>query len=408
MPESDLANQGNLKIEWAKAHMPILNYLSYEIIEKKPFKNLNIAVVLHIEAKTANFVRLLKEGGANVSLAGSNPLSTQDDVVIALIEKGINVFARHGAKDVEYWDYIRKTVEQAPNILVDDGGDLINLIVNEKQDMIPNIFGACEETTTGVMREKALEREGKLPFPVIAVNNGKCKFLFDNRYGTGQSAWDGIIRTTNLSIAGKNVVVSGYGWVGKGIAMRGKGLGAKVFITEVDPINALEAHMDGFTVLPMKDAAKIGDIFITATSNTNVIDSRYFELLKDGCVLANAGHFNVEISIDELEKYSTSKREVRKNITEYTLSNGRRVYVLGEGRLVNLACADGHPIEIMDLSFSLQILSINYLLQNSRMLEKKVYNIPDEIDEKLASIALSAYGIEIDSLTEVQKKYLNK
>jgi adenosylhomocysteinase len=399
-------HEGERKLEWAFTHMKILQKIKDDFEKRKPFKGINIALSIHLEAKTANLAKVLKIGGANIYVSGSNPLTTQDDVAEALRNFGIPVFARRGETESEHLENIMKTLDVKPHIVIDDGGDLVHLLHYKRKDLLKNVIGACEETTTGVIRNKALENAKLLKFPVIAVNNGKCKHLFDNRYGTGQSTWDAIMRTTNLNIAGKNVVVAGYGWVGKGVAMRARGLGAKVIVTEVDPIKAIEAHMDGFEVMEMKNAAKIGDIFVTTTGNINVIDSRHFELLKDGAILTNAGHFNVEIAMDELEKEKVSKREVRQNIEEYTLKNGRHVYVLGEGRLVNLACADGHPIEIMDLSFALQALSAEYLLTHK--LENKVYDVPEEIDTKVANIFLDANGIKIDKLTKKQIDYLTK
>jgi adenosylhomocysteinase len=399
---------GKLKMEWAMEHMPILKTIEKRFNKEKPFKGINISMALHLEAKTANLAYVMSEGGGNIAITGSNPLTTQDDVAIALLKKGINVYAKYGETEKEYWENYNKILDIKPHIIIDDGGDIVTLVNTKRKELLKNIIGCCEETTTGVMRDRALEREKKLKFPVIAVNNGQCKYLFDNRYGTGQSTWDGIIRTTNMNIAGKNVVVAGYGWVGKGVAMRAKGLGARVFITEVNPIKAIEAYMDGFEVLPMGEACKIGEIFITCTANTNIIDSRYFEQLKDGAVLANAGHFNVEIQMEELEKATSKKREVRKNITEYTLKNRKRIYILGEGRLVNLACADGHPIEIMDLSFALQALSAEYILKNKKKLENKVYDVPEEVDIEVAQIMLDSYGIKIDRLTKKQLNYLTK
>ncbi len=388
--------------------MPVMKNIEKRFKKEKPLKGVNIAMALHLEAKTAVLAHILSEGGANVAVTGSNPLTTQDDVAEALSRKGVNVFAKYGETEKEYWENYNKVLDIKPDIIVDDGGDMVYLVHTKRKELLKKIVGASEETTTGVIRDRALENEGKLKFPVIAVNNGQCKYLFDNRYGTGQSTWDGIIRTTNITIAGKNVVVAGFGWVGRGVAMRAKGLGARVFVTEVDPIRAIEAHMEGFTVLPMKEAAKIGDIFVTTTGDTNVIDKRHFELLKDGAILANAGHFNVEINMPELQKIAVKKRIVRKNITEYTLPNRRKIYVLGEGRLVNLACADGHPIEIMDLSFALQALSVEYLLKNGKKMENKVYNVPAEIDTRVAEEMLKANGIEIDKLTKKQIDYLTK
>ncbi len=401
-------NSGKLKVEWAMRNMPIMKNIEKRFKKEKPFKDLKIAMALHLEAKTANLAYTLKEGGATVAITGSNPLTTQDDVAEALARKGVKVYAKYGESEKEYWENYNKVLDIKPDIIVDDGGDMVYLVHTKRKELLKNIIGASEETTTGVIRDKALQNENKLKFPVIAVNNGQCKYLFDNRYGTGQSTWDGIIRTTNITIAGKNVVVAGFGWVGRGVAMRARGLGARVFVTEVNPIRAMEAHMEGFTVLPMKEAAKAGDIFVTTTGDTNVIDKRHFALLKDGAILANAGHFNVEINMPELEKFAVKKRIVRKNITEYTLPNKNRIYILGEGRLVNLACADGHPIEIMDLSFALQALSAEYLLKNKGKLENKVYNVPEEIDTKVAEEMLKANGIKIDKLTQKQIDYLTK
>ena len=401
-----MEKEGEGKLEWAFTHMKILQKIKDDFEKRLPFKGINIALSIHLEAKTANLAKVLKMGGANIYVSGSNPLTTQDDVAEALRNFDIPVFARRGETEEEHLENIKKTLEVKPHIVIDDGGDLVHLLHYERKDLLKGVMGACEETTTGVIRNKALENAKLLKFPIIAVNNGKCKHLFDNRYGTGQSVWDAIMRTTNLNIAGKTVVVAGYGWVGKGVSMRARGLGARVIVTEVDPVKAIEAYMDGFEVMEMKNAVKFGDIFVTATGNTNVIDSRYFELLKDGTILTNAGHFNVEVAMDELEKEKVSKREVRKNIDEYTLKNGRHIYVLGEGRLVNLACADGHPIEIMDLSFALQALSAEYLLTHT--LENRVYDVPEEIDTKVAKIFLEAIGIKIDKLTKRQIDYLTK
>ncbi len=399
---------GELKMEWALFNMPVMKNIRKRFLKTKPLKSVNIAMALHLEAKTAVLAQVLHEGGAEVAITGSNPLTTQDDVAEALAKKGVHVFAKYGETEKEYWENYNKVLYIKPDIIVDDGGDMVYLVHTKRKELLKKIIGASEETTTGVIRDRALENEGKLKFPVIAVNNGQCKYLFDNRYGTGQSTWDGIIRTTNVTIAGKNVVVAGFGWVGRGVAMRARGLGARVFVTEVDPIRAMEAYMEGFTVLPMKEAAKVGDIFVTTTGDTNVIDKRHFPLLKNGAILANAGHFNVEINMPELEKFAKKKRTVRKNITEYALPNGRKIYVLGEGRLVNLACADGHPIEIMDLSFALQALSVEYLLKNGKKMENKVYGVPQEIDVRVAEEMLNANGIKIDKLTKKQVDYLTK
>jgi len=393
----NLAKEGEKKIEWASNFMPILNIIKKDFEDRKPFKNIKIGMCLHLEAKTAFLAETLKAGGAEIRITGSNPLSTQDDICAGLAKKGVDVYAWHGLNEKEYYENIEKIMEFSPKIIIDDGADTIAYA--HKKNIIPK--GGCEETTTGVIRLKALEREKKLKFPVIDVNDAYCKHLFDNRHGTGQSTLDGIMRTTNIILAGKNFVVAGYGWVGRGIALRARGMGANVIVTEVDQIKALEAYMDGFKVMRMEDAAKIGEIFVTATGCRDVITEKHFQLMKDKVILCNSGHFNIEIDVKSLEKMS--KREVRKNITEYNF-NGKRIYLLGEGRLVNLACADGHAIEIMDMSFGIQALSAEYILKND--LIPKVYNVPKEIDYKVARIKLDSLGIKVDQLTEIQKKYL--
>ena len=394
----NLYREGERKIEWASSFMPILNTIKRDFENRKPFKNIKIGMCLHLEAKTAFLAEVLKAGGAEIRITGSNPLSTQDDICAALVKKGIDVYAWHGVDEKDYYENIEKVLEFSPDIIIDDGADTIAYA--HKNNILPK--GGCEETTTGVIRLKALEKEKKLKFPVINVNDAYCKHLFDNRHGTGQSTLDGIMRTTNIILAGKNLVVAGYGWVGRGIALRARGMGANVIVTEIDSIKALEAYMDGFKVMKMEEAAKIGDIFVTATGCRDVITEEHFRLMKDKVILCNSGHFNVEIDVDFLEKLP--KREVRKNITEYTL-NGKRIYLLGEGRLVNLACADGHAIEIMDMSFGIQALSAEYILEND--LIPKVYNVPKEIDSRVAEIKLQSLGIDIDHLTETQKKYLS-
>ncbi len=400
-----LAPKGKMQIEWAEKHMPVLMSIRKRFSKEKPLRNVRIGAVLHVTKETAVLVKTLKEGGAEVYLAASNPLSTQDDVAAALVEEGIHVYAWRGQSSEEYYWCIRKVAEAEPNIVVDDGGDLHVTLHTEYVDIARKIVGGTEETTTGVIRLKALEREGKLLYPVIAVNDAYTKFLFDNRYGTGQSTVDGILRATNILIAGKRVVVAGYGWVGRGIAIRMRGMGARVIVTEVDPIRALEAVMDGFEVMPMNEAAKIGDIFITATGNKDVITKKHFELMKNGAILANAGHFNVEISVRDLEEISIAKREIRPYVTEYTLPNGKKLYLLAEGRLVNLVAAEGHPSEVMDMSFANQALSIEYMAKNPR-LPVKVYRVPREIDETVARLKLESMNIKIDELTPEQKKYL--
>ncbi len=397
---------GYEKIEWAERHMKVLAKIREEFKREKPLEGYRIGMALHVEAKTAVLVKTLVEGGAEVAITGCNPLSTQDDVAEALRDMGVKCFAKRGLSREEYYKALNRVIDTKPDIVVDDGADLIFLLHGERSDYADKILGASEETTTGVLRLKAMEREGVLKFPVIAVNDAYTKYLFDNRYGTGQSTMDGILRATNILIAGKTVVVAGYGWCGRGIAMRAKGLGANVIVTEVDEIRALEAVMDGFRVMPMKEAAKLGDIFITATGNINVIREEHFRLMKDGAILANAGHFNVEISIPDLERISKSKRVIRGYITEYNLGD-KKLYLLAEGRLVNLVVGEGHPIEVMDMSFSDQALAIKYIAENHEKLERKVYRLPDELDRKVARLKLESMGIKIDRLTDEQIRYLS-
>ncbi len=401
-----LAEAGEKKLGWAKANMPLLQQLETVFAAEQPFKGKKIALSVHLEAKTANLCRLLQTGGAEMHVTGSNPLSTQDDVAAALAAGGMEVCAWHGATAEEYEAHILKTLSCGPDIIIDDGGDLIHALHTKLPHLIENVIGGCEETTTGVLRLEAMAKEGALKFPMIAVNNAKCKYLFDNRYGTGQSVWDGINRTTNLVVAGKHVVVAGYGWCGKGVAMRAKGMGARVIVTEVDPVKALEAMMDGFTVLPMAEAAPLGDLFVTVTGCTNVIDHRHFQLLKEGAVLANAGHFDVEVAMRELEAEAVNTFEARNNIMGYTLPNGRTVYVIAEGRLVNLAAGDGHPVEIMDMSFALQALSARYMAQNGKSLTPGVYAVPEALDNEVARRKLNACHMSVDVLTDAQKAYL--
>jgi len=398
--------RGYRKIEWAERHMKVLAKIREEFEREKPLEGFRIGMALHVEAKTAVLVKTLVAGGADVAITGCNPLSTQDDVAEALRDMGIKCFAKRGMSREEYYEALNKVIDTKPDIIVDDGADLIFLLHGERSDWAENVLGASEETTTGVIRLRAMEREGVLKFPVIAVNDAYTKYLFDNRYGTGQSTWDGIFRATNILIAGKNVVVAGYGWCGRGIAMRAKGLGANVIVTEVDEIRALEAVMDGFRVMSMEEAAKIGDIFITATGNINVIREEHFKLMKDGAILANAGHFNVEISIPDLEKLSKNVRQIRDYITEYDLGD-KKLYLIAEGRLVNLVVGDGHPIEVMDMSFSDQALAIRFIAENHEKLERKVYRLPEELDRKVARLKLETMGIKIDKLTEEQIRYLS-
>ncbi|WP_068502152.1 adenosylhomocysteinase [Paenibacillus kribbensis] len=402
-----LAPEGHLKIDWVEAHMPVLNRIRQQFEREQPFAGLKVTICLHLEAKTAYLAKVVQAGGAQVTITGSNPLSTQDDVCAALVEDGITVLAKYNPDPEEFKNLQIKALETKPDLIIDDGGDLVTLLQSERPDLISTIRGGAEETTTGIIRLKALEKEGQLHFPMVAVNDAYCKYLFDNRYGTGQSAFDGIIRTTNLVVAGSTVVVVGYGWCGKGVAMRAKGLGANVVVTEVDPIKAVEAHMDGFHVLPMVEAAKLGDFFITVTGNKAVITGEHFDVMKDGAVLCNAGHFDVEVSKPELAKRSESIRTVRRNIEEYRFKDGRKMYLLAEGRLVNLAAADGHPAEIMDTTFALQALGLKYVNDRYNELGKAVINVPYEIDEQVARFKLDSLGIKIDALTEEQKIYLD-
>lgn len=403
-----LAPTGHQKIAWVKEHMPLLNILNERYAEKKIFDGLNMVVTIHLEAKTAYLAQTLKNCGANVVVTGSNPLSTQDDVAAALADSGITVFATHACSQEEYDLYLSKALDTKPSLIIDDGGDLVNMLHSTRRELIPNLIGGSEETTTGVHRLKALNEAGKLAFPMIAVNDAYCKYLFDNRYGTGQSSWDGIMRTTNLAVAGKNVVVAGYGWCGKGVAMRAKGLGANVIVTEIDPIKGIEAVFDGFRVMLMREAVKYGDFFITVTGCKDVITKEHFPLMKDGAVLANAGHFDVEINVKDLEAMTVEPAyEVRKNITTYTMPNGKKINLLGEGRLVNLACGDGHPVEVMDLSFAMQFLAMKYLLEHKGELQNNLYVLPEELNTEIAALKLAAMGAGIDTLTPEQYAYLH-
>ena len=403
-----LAPSGHDKIAWVKNFMPVLRSIDEEYSKTKPFAGKKIVITMHLEAKTAYLALVFKNAGAEVIATGSNPLSTQDDVVAALVEDGVTVYSWYNCTNEEYDMFIDKALDCNPDMIIDDGGDLVARIHNERPELIDRIIGGSEETTTGVIRLKALAEQGKLKFPMIAANDAYCKYLFDNRYGTGQSTWDGIMRTTNLVIAGKTVVIAGYGWCGKGGAMRAKGLGANVVITEVDPIKAIEAVFDGFRVMPMEEAAKIGDIFLTLTGCDNVINEKHFALMKDGAMMANSGHFDVEINKVDLLKNSVSHRPVRKNIEEYVQKDGRKLYLLAEGRLVNLAAGDGHPAEIIDLSFGVQFFSALHILNHHQEMENKVYLMPEEINTKIAQIKLKALGVELDELTEEQKAYLAK
>ena len=403
-----LAPSGHDKINWVKNFMPVMKAIDEEYSVSKPFAGKRMVMTMHLEAKTAYLALVLQNAGAEVIATASNPLSTQDGVCAALVEGGVTVFAHHGCTMEEYDKYIDMALDTEPDIIMDDGGDLIYRIHNERRELLPKIIGGSEETTTGVIRDKALEAAGKLEFPMMAANDAYCKYLFDNRYGTGQSTWEGIMRATNLVIAGKTVVIAGYGWCGKGGAMRAKGLGANVIITEVDPVKAIEAVFDGFRVMPMDEAAKIGDVFLTLTGDKDILRERHFASMKDGAVMANSGHFDVEINIPELESMTVSRRPVREGIEEFKFENGKKLYLLGEGRLVNLACGDGHPAEIMDLSWGVQFFSALYMIENHDKLENKVYVLPAEVDEKIARIKLKAMGVEIDTLTPEQYAYLHQ
>lgn len=401
-----LAPGGHLKIDWVKEHMPVLNEIRKQFEADQPFKDKKVAICMHLEAKTAYLAKVFKYGGAEVVITGSNPLSTQDDVAAALVEDGIQVYSWYNSTAEEYEQHLLHVLDTKPDIIVDDGGDLVHLLHTRRTDLLPGIIGGCEETTTGVLRLRAMEKEGLLKFPMMAVNDALCKYLFDNRYGTGESVWSGIMRTTNLIVAGKIVVVIGYGWCGKGVAMRAKGMGAKVVICEVDPIKAIEAHMDGFQVMSMDDAAAVGDIFVTVTGCRDVIRKGHYEKMKNGVVMCNAGHFDVEINIPELAELAVSRKVVRRDIEEYALSDGRKLYLLAEGRLVNLAAGDGHPAEIMDTSFALQALSARYMLENAKNLENRVYLVTEEIDKRVAEIKLNSMGVTIDKLSPEQEAYL--
>jgi len=398
--------EGFRKIEWAERYMKVLGKIRDRFRKERPLEGFKVGMALHVEAKTAVLVKTLFDAGAEVAITGCNPMSTQDDVADALREIGIACFAKRGMSVEEYYEALKKVIRTGPDIVIDDGADLIFLLHGEMKEYAENVKGASEETTTGVIRLRAMEREGVLKFPVIAVNDAYTKYLFDNRYGTGQSAIDGVIRATNLLMAGKTVVVAGYGWCGRGVAMRARGMGANVVVTEVDEIRALEAVMDGFRVMRMEEAAEIGDIFITATGNRDIIREEHIRRMKDGAILANAGHFNVEIDIQALEKMAKAKREARKYVTEYDLGE-KRVYLLAEGRLVNLVAADGHPVEVMDMSFANQALAAEYIAENWERLERKVYRLPEELDRMVARMKLESMGVKIDELTDEQIRYLS-
>jgi len=403
----NLAESGERKIEWVKRNCDLLRMLEKEFSETKPFAGKKVALSVHLEAKTAYLCKVLAAGGAEMYVTGSNPLSTQDDVAAALVKAGLNVYAWYNATEEEYNAHIRKVLEVGPNVIIDDGGDLVHMMHTEFVDLIPNVIGGCEETTTGIIRLEAMNKKGELKFPMVRVNNADCKHLFDNRYGTGQSVWDGINRTTNLIVAGKNVVVAGYGWCGKGVAMRAKGLGAKVIVTEVNPIKAIEAVMDGFEVMPMNDAAKIGDFFVTVTGCDKVITTDDFEVMKDGAILTNAGHFDCEVDMAGLRAMAVESKLMRNNIMGYKLPTGQWICVIAEGRLVNLAAGDGHPAEIMDMSFAIQALSAKYLVEHQGKMDSMLVDVPKDVDMDVASRKLEFLGKKIDTLTEEQKAYLD-
>ncbi len=402
-----LSPSGGHKIEWVRRNCPLLRSLEEEFSQTKPFAGKKIALSIHLEAKTAYLCKVLAAGGAEMYITGSNPLSTQDDVAAALVEAGLNVYAWHGATEEEYNGHISEVLSHQANIIIDDGGDLVHMLHTSKRDQLQYVIGGCEETTTGIIRLQAMAAAGQLEFPMVLVNNADCKHLFDNRYGTGQSVWDGINRTTNLIVAGKIVVVAGYGWCGKGVSMRAKALGARVIVTEIDPVKAIEAVMDGFEVMPMKEAAKQGDFFVTVTGCAGVIDEEDFMEMKEGAILCNAGHFDVEIDMKRLREIAVNSEEMRNNIMGYKLPNGVTIYVLAEGRLVNLAAGDGHPAEIMDMSFAIQALSAKYLTEHEKELKEKIIDVPKEVDMEVARRKLGFLGKEIDVLTPFQKEYLN-
>jgi len=403
-----LAEGGMLRIEWAEREMPVLRMIRERFKKEKPLKNMRISACLHVTTETASLMRTLQEGGADVVLTASNPLSTQDDVAAALVSHyEIPVFAIKGESNEIYYKHIHAALDHKPNLTMDDGADVVSTLHKDRRDLLENVIGGTEETTTGVIRLRAMAADGALAYPIIAVNDAMTKHFFDNRYGTGQSTIDGILRATNILLSGKTFVVAGYGWCARGLAMRARGMGANVVVTEIDPLKALEAIMDGFRVMPMVEAAKIGNIFCTLTGDLNVIDKHHMEVMRDGAIISNSGHFNVEINIPALEDMSVSKRRVRPFVEEFELNDGRRIYLLGEGRLINLVAAEGHPASVMDMSFANQALSCEHIIKNADSLEKTVYPVPQEIDNKIAALKLKAMGVQIDVLTEEQKKYLN-
>lgn len=406
--DGKLAEGGRRKIEWAEREMPVLRMIKQRFEKERPFEGIRMSACLHVTTETANLMKTLQAGGADVVLVASNPLSTQDEVAASLVvHDEIPVYAIKGEDNITYYKHLEAALAQKPHITMDDGADLVSTLHKEHRDLLTTILGGTEETTTGVIRLRAMSADNALEFPIVAVNDAMTKHFFDNRYGTGQSTIDGIIRATNILLAGKNFVVAGYGWCGRGLASRARGMGSNVIVTEIDPLKALEAVMDGFRVMTMAEAAKVGDIFCTLTGDINVIDQNHFEVMKDGAIVANSGHFNVEINIPALEKISNDKRLVRPFVDQYTLPDGRRIHILGEGRLINLASAEGHPASVMDMSFANQALSAEYMVKNYKTLAKKVYSVPEEIDHEIARLKLEAMGITIDKLTEQQTNYLN-
>ncbi len=406
--DTNLAEGGRRRIEWAEREMPVLRLIRERFAKERPLEGLRLSACLHVTTETANLVRTLQVGGADIVLTASNPLSTQDDVAASLVSHfEIPVFAIKGEDNVTYYKHLNAALDHRPQLTMDDGADLVSTLHKERRELLKDMVGGTEETTTGVIRLRAMAADGALSFPVIAVNDAMTKHFFDNRYGTGQSTLDGIIRATNILLAGKTFVVAGYGWCGRGLAMRAKGMGANVIVTEVDPLPALEAVMDGYRVMPMEEAAKVGDIFVTLTGDINVVDRKHFETMKDGAIVANSGHFNVEINIPALEEMKVEKRLVRPFVEQYTLKDGRQIHLLGEGRLINLASAEGHPASVMDMSFANQALSAEYMVKNAGKLEKKVHSVPEEIDRMIARIKLEAMGVAIDALSEEQVNYMN-
>lgn len=402
------AEGGRLRIEWAEREMPVLRIIHQRFVKERPLKGMRVAACLHVTTETANLMRTLQAGGADVVITASNPLSTQDDVAASLVSHDeIPVFAIKGEDNATYYKHLNAALDHKPHITMDDGADLVSVIHKDRRELLEGIVGGTEETTTGVIRLKAMAADGALEFPVVAVNDAMTKHFFDNRYGTGQSTLDGIVRATNVLLAGKNFVVAGYGWCGRGLADRARGMGASVIVTEIKPMAALEAVMDGFRVMPMEEAVKVGDIFVTVTGDINVLDKHHFENMKDGAIVANSGHFNVEINIPALEEMAKEKRLVRPFVEQYALSDGRKIHILGEGRLINLAAAEGHPASVMDMSFANQALSAEHMVKNADNLENRVYSVPEEIDREIARLKLENMGVQIDVLTPEQEKYLN-